>query len=54
MIKYIIRKANNYTNGIGDNRFILWFNWHFILKHTKPIKLHIEEVKNRKGNYDNM
>lgn len=38
MIKYIIHKASNYTNGIGDNRFILWFNWYFILKHTKSMK----------------
>lgn len=38
MIKYIIRKASNYTNGIGDNRFILWFNWYLILRWTIPIK----------------
>ncbi len=38
MINYIIRRASNYTNGIGDNKFILWFNWYFILKHTKSMK----------------
>ncbi len=36
--KYIIHRANNYTNGIGDNKFILWFNWYFILRWTRPIR----------------
>jgi len=38
LIRYIIHRANNYTMLWGTNKFILWFNWHFILKHTKSMK----------------
>jgi hypothetical protein len=41
-MKKLINKASDYNLLYGYNKFILWFNWYFILRWTK-------EFRNMKG-----
>ena len=40
MNKYnkLTRWAGDYNFLYGNNRFVLWFNWYFILRWTKSIR----------------